>query len=364
MSTADTSEIWGTTEVGTKPQQLTAAQVIIRFTLAAMRVFMAEWAYKAGVPRGIRKDIGRWSQEKTSEVYTREHRHNIKKIWDFCVPKRHLMENFEEVPCNIDDEHYWGNDPPPMGDNGNTFGGDFTMVEELEKEDSRMATGSGTGDRFPESRLVAMTAGATPPMDEQNTSDPEQEEASPDRPNIMQLVEQDEDQQKEHDRSRMGCGSLNELLQLSETRVHADAVPTKLGGPLTPKISRKRTGEDRTRKVHLVKQDETSVGCGYKAHNYSIFTQADAMEMASRQNVKENSICAACFKNFTWPKDWHIKNSGSPDTPPEMQQTTDHGNESSTEDSIDTDSDSMMENDSLSEEEAFVPAMNKEKKAN
>ena len=113
-----------------------------------------------------------------------------------------------------------------------------------------------------------------------------------------------------------------------------------------------------------MKQDETSVGCGYKAHNYNIFTQADAVEMMERRNIQDNARCMACFKNFTWPRDWHVSSVKTYGSVSPERTAPKHGDESSTEDSIDTDSDSMVENDSLSEEEAFVPNLNKEKKAN
>ena len=52
-----------------------AMTIIAMLTLAALRLFMAEWAYRAGIPRFKRKYIGRWADEKTADTYTREHRH-------------------------------------------------------------------------------------------------------------------------------------------------------------------------------------------------------------------------------------------------------------------------------------------------
>ena len=261
------------------------------------------------------------------------------------------MENCTEVPCNFDDKHYWGNDPPPMEDEHTTLDDGFMLVEELEK-----ATGSGTGDMFPESQLVTIEA--------LEASDSESEEKASAKSTIGELIKRDEEQQKTMRRQQQKSGSVQELVREMAGRISADEVPTRLGGPLTPKISKKRTGEDKTRKVHLIRQDEMAVGCGYKAHGYDIFTQADAQDMMEKRNLKDNARCMLCFKNFTWPKDWHLGDGTTYGSVSPKRTGPKQDEESATEDSDDSDSDSMVENDSLSEEEAFIPDLSKEKKTN
>ena len=71
-----------------------------------MRVFMREWAFKAEIPRDMRRYISRWTQEATSDGCTREHSGIVTKIWDKVIPRRELMENLAEVPLDIKDPHY------------------------------------------------------------------------------------------------------------------------------------------------------------------------------------------------------------------------------------------------------------------
>ena len=99
----------GTTEVGDGSSKVTAMMAILGFTLAGMRVFMPEWAFKAEIPRDLRRYIGRWAQEATSDVYTREHRGIVTRIWHKVIPRRELMENLAEVPLDIRDPHYMDN---------------------------------------------------------------------------------------------------------------------------------------------------------------------------------------------------------------------------------------------------------------
>ena len=141
----DPHEIWGTTEVGLEPQKITAVQATQKFTLAAMRVFMAEWAYKAGVPRDLRRYIGRWASENTSDTYTREHRQIILKIWNQVTPKRDLMEKINEVPEDLKDPHYWEDDTriPIMDDSCGSW-------EDLTSPTKKGRTDDGISEVSPE----------------------------------------------------------------------------------------------------------------------------------------------------------------------------------------------------------------------
>eukprot|EP00971_Amphidinium_carterae_P349962 6491317-Amphidinium_carterae.1 len=61
---------------GESPQR--AAKV----TLPSLRVFAPDLAYSLGVPRDERQYLGRWAQESTADIYTRNHRAVITGIWD------------------------------------------------------------------------------------------------------------------------------------------------------------------------------------------------------------------------------------------------------------------------------------------
>eukprot|EP00971_Amphidinium_carterae_P147613 2925703-Amphidinium_carterae.2 len=51
-------------------------------SLASLRVFAANLAYSVGISRDARRYLGRWADEKTANVYTRDHRTVVAGIWD------------------------------------------------------------------------------------------------------------------------------------------------------------------------------------------------------------------------------------------------------------------------------------------
>ena len=51
-------------------------------TLSGLRVFMADLAYRIQVPRDLRRYIGRWASDSMADIYTRDHREVVVKIWD------------------------------------------------------------------------------------------------------------------------------------------------------------------------------------------------------------------------------------------------------------------------------------------
>ncbi len=55
--------------------------VVADMTLHGLRLWAAEMAYQADVPRDQRKYIGQWSSENTADIYTRDHRTVITNIW-------------------------------------------------------------------------------------------------------------------------------------------------------------------------------------------------------------------------------------------------------------------------------------------
>ena len=51
--------------------------VVADMTLHGLRLWAAEMAYQADVPRDQRKYIGQCSSENTADIYTRDHRHIV-----------------------------------------------------------------------------------------------------------------------------------------------------------------------------------------------------------------------------------------------------------------------------------------------
>ena len=110
MDMVNAEEIWGTTESECETRPMKAYEAISKFTMSSMRVFIPEWAYKAGVSREDRRYIGRWKDDTTPDVYTREHRTKILQIMDKLEDKRNLIERTTEVPEDLADEYFWKTD--------------------------------------------------------------------------------------------------------------------------------------------------------------------------------------------------------------------------------------------------------------
>jgi hypothetical protein len=166
---------------------------ILGFTLAGMRVFMPEWAFKAEIPRDMRRYIGRWAQEATSDVYTREHRGIVTRIWHKVIPRRELMENVGEVPLDIRDPHY---------------------LDKPETVEPHTLEGAGSGESFPEPPAPLMDA--------------------------MELVELVE-KSLEDTETNKACVSMQTLLKEEcGSKIPSDELPTHLGDHLTPKNQQKK----------------------------------------------------------------------------------------------------------------------------
>ena len=86
-----------------------------KMSLHGLRLWAAEMAYRAQVPRDLRKYIGHWSQEETADTYTREHAIIVTKIWN------HIFDNYDATlaktqptaPVEPSDPYYLGDLPEP-----------------------------------------------------------------------------------------------------------------------------------------------------------------------------------------------------------------------------------------------------------
>ena len=53
----------------------------MKLTLHSLRLWMAEMAYQAKLPKDLRQHIGQWAVIQTADTYTRDHREMITHIW-------------------------------------------------------------------------------------------------------------------------------------------------------------------------------------------------------------------------------------------------------------------------------------------
>ena len=58
---------------------------ISRLTWRSMRVFMPDCAFQANIPKELRQYLGNWTSSTTADVYTRDKRNVLRKLWlDVC----------------------------------------------------------------------------------------------------------------------------------------------------------------------------------------------------------------------------------------------------------------------------------------
>ncbi len=84
-------------------------ETVEKVTLHSLRLWMAEMAYRARVPRSDRQHIGQWAQQSTADVYTREHREVYTRIWSEVVnrmPNLHNTTTQEMLPVDPMDDRY------------------------------------------------------------------------------------------------------------------------------------------------------------------------------------------------------------------------------------------------------------------
>ena len=116
--------------------------------------------------------------------------------------------------------------------------------------------------------------------------------------------------------------------------------------------NKKKTGMDKQKRVHLVKTDGRTIGCGYDSKSFETISGIDAQQV-DEYMLEDYAVCSRCFKLFTWDNTLIPESSMDQNAEKEVELVRES---SSSEDSSDMeDSDTMEENDSLSEVEAYYP---------
>lgn len=257
----------------------------VKHTLPGLRVFMAEQAYQAGVPRDQRRYIGRWASDQTADVYTREHRSVILSIWQ-KVTQASGTTKATYVPQDLDAPYY-----------------------DLEGKDEEL-----TGHH---ARAVVDAEGARDgPPEAQAVIDAEGEEGP----------------------TANGRKNQGPRLPL-EVRTPADEVRCDKGGPLWVYVMNNDTGTPPTRKCHLVMSTGTeagkTAGCGRRLRKEKCARILDPEALSGLAGTIQQ--CSFCFRSHSLPKGWE---SPTQDEPDEAQSSsTDLSSNTDTEEESDTESD-------------------------
>jgi hypothetical protein len=262
-----------------------------KLTLPSFRVWMADLAYQCGISRDKRRYIGRWANEATADIYTRDHRTVICQIW------QEVTANMAAAP---------GADPTKLQTTA-AYGAEEqrTAPEDLSDEhynlDKPAANGADDSE-FPDYQLLPAATGA----DQKD----------------WQLWERPSPSKRPKTSSRL---------------TPADEVPPDLGGPLTT-VHNSKADKFKTRKVHFLNIHWRAIGCGWAPKQTQV-CHLDEHEL--RNNPTEYSCCTFCFRNHTWPGSWNYH--PAPDA-----------NDGESSDSTESQTDSESGADTASEGEAIT----------
>ena len=235
-----------------------------KLTLPSLRVFMAEQAYQSGIPRDLRRYIGRWAHESLADTYTRDHRTVITKIWEtvLTTPEKNTGRL---VPADL--EHgYW-------------------RLQQL-PEDAEGARKAGSPPPSPEAH--SRSASPTVCMDEAG------------QPGASQAQETDiqDDPRAYEEIDEKPSGNL--------PKTPADKVSINDGGPLTVAISLRKKGTPPKHTVHFMctvgPRAGRTAGCNRKLTSARHRPIEDVV--AWREVAHACEQCTFCEARYRIPTGW------------------------------------------------------------
>ena len=227
-----------------------------------MRAFIPELAFQALVPKHLRAYLGNWAKESTVDIYTREKRAVVCKIWAKVISNLPSLNLSGGQLARDDLEH------PDWDDNS-------MQISHLQQSAVKLADSPVTAPRKKKAKTQ------------------------------VQSIDSDTE----------ASGSILEVLPVLQTttslpssashqRLAADLVPEPLG-PLTVMIRLQLTGPigHKSHKVHLFTPALKSVGDGW-------CPSRDKVGHISKEDYESSpelyDLCANCFRKFTWPQNWGL----------------------------------------------------------
>ena len=260
-------------------------------TWHSFRVFIADCAFQLGISRDQRRYLGNWMTESTADVYTREKRNVVVKVWQA------VANGMDEI-CT----------------------GGRMVREDLNHPD---------WDGLP----LLPEASPRKPMDrvlefEGPIEDLEGVVITPPKKDALPLVlEENPD------------GEIQETLEHREVQPVGDQQPLVVktpadmlgppNGPLRVVSSSRKSGPGGTFKIHLLTTENKGVGCGWQP---SINKAQDLNPLDHRSEPSCYQECARCFRIFGFPTDWPV----DPQPAEEDSELSSSSADSLTDDSVDT----------------------------
>lgn len=248
-------------------------------TWHSFRVFIPDCAYQLGFPRDQRQYLGNWTTESTADIYTREKRNVVERVWKSVADRTgYLRMDDPTRQVRVDLNHEDWQDDSAM-----------KILEDMPSEG-------------PTPRRLFNVA----------YRDDDEEDASDRGRAAMRLM-------AAHSGASNSSGfSLVQDPPKEELRVVAATRKSRCSGTFT---------------VHLLGVDGKAVGCGWEPPT------TKALDLTAMHYIAEfdsYAKCARCFKNHTFPPGWD-SDGAEPEAVADEASSLSSG--SDTDDSVDTASD-------------------------
>ena len=265
-------------------------------TWHSFRVFIPDCAFQLGIPRDQRRYLGNWMTESTADVYTREKRNVVVKVW------QQVASNLEDIEMggrmvreDLNHPDWEGEPPDPISPSK------LSMKESLFSDPSTKEGYTLVSEVSPLKDQIAV-------LEETDSGEIEEVQKPLPLPELEAEVEQEPP------------------LPPSKTPANRLGPPH---GPLRVVASSRKSGPLGTYKIHLLTVEHKGVGCGWQP---SALKAQDLNPIDHQSDPTGFQECARCFKNFDFPTDWPVKPLGQE----EDSELSSSSADSLTDDSVDT----------------------------
>ena len=91
---------------------VSSPDILHRLTWHSFRVFVPDCAYQLGFPRDQRQYLGNWTTETIADIYTRDERHVVEKVWKAVADKMGILKlDNPQAERRVDLNHEDWDDP-------------------------------------------------------------------------------------------------------------------------------------------------------------------------------------------------------------------------------------------------------------
>ena len=245
-SAADRALRWLKAALHRNWSTVSSPDILHKLTWHSFRVFVPDCAYQLGFPRDQRQYLGNWTTETTADIYTRDKRNVVEKVWKAVGDKMGILKlDNPQAERRIDLNHE-----------------DWDDVVDVEDEPRRQLN-----------------------LDDLDTPMAE--------PSQMAEASEGTFKRRKHTPPSTGNSSWSLISGGQE-------LPPPLGPLRVVSASKKKSSGQYT--VHLFTQEGKAVGCGWEP------PATKALDLSPQDFINDldsYAQCNRCFKKYTFPREWH-----------------------------------------------------------